>query len=453
MSGTIGRWLKVSALAFVAVLVIAGCEGAAGISGTEGAAGPAGPAGPQGLAGPPGAVGPAGPPGATGAPGADGADGTSGGEAYAGPATTGVMPPVAINDAAGGKVGGGVPLDVTPYFVGDGLTYSITSVEHPTVYDSFEFSTTATDPHGLVGVVVAPVIQSIVEDPGSPGTFIITPMFSGLVRDDNTPYTSSKVVVRATDSKGLWAEQTVLVHRNRRPQGPDLDPGASERDIHLGTNTRMSETFRIQDFFEDDDSINVTEQFNSFVDIAVLAIDNLLGSLTVSMKKAGLTEVTVRAEDTGGLTATSELRVFVYQGPTLKADAPAKVTFSSSSLTDQNTGVINLAPFVTVATKNPYGDDLAAFTERNEQSEIWGLPGAADYGTVTSSNEAVATATVDDSTGLVTVIPVSVGTTTLKIPVTQQTGPGVNVADAAALEASERFNQAVTVEVVVEVVP
>ena len=465
MSGTIGRWLKVSALAFVAVLVIAGCEGAAGISGTKGDAGLAGP---QGLAGAPGAVGPAGPsgpagpPGSPGAPGAPGATGAPGGEAYAGPATTGTMPPVAINDADG-KVGDGVPLDVTPYFVGDELVYSITSVEHPTVYDSHDFSDNGDDPEGLVGVVVMPVIQSIEEEPGSPGTFIITPIYSGLVRDDyNAPYTSSRVVVRATDSKGLWAEQTVLVHRNRAPQRSSLDPGNIERHVNLGTNIRMSETFSIQDLFEDDDDINVTEQFNSFDAVAVLAINNLLGSLTVTMKKAGVTEVTVRAEDTGGLTATSELGVRVYQGPVLNKKAPEEVTFSLGALGEDSTETIALpANFVVPATTNPWGDVAG--------TDITGVPGPAVYGIATapatgqpaddyaakSSNAAVATAMVDNDAsaaetyGTVTVTPKSVGVTMLEIPIYQMTGPGDDTED----DNDGRFPQSVTVTIKVNIVP
>jgi hypothetical protein len=370
------------------------------------------------------------------------------------------MRAIAINDD-GGKVGSAVPLDVTPYFTGTDLVYSITSVEHPTVADTHSF--VDADPDGIIGYVVMPVIQSIMPVSTPTGMFTITPMHSGVAKDDyEVPYSSSKVTVRATDSTGLWAEQVVMVHRNRKPN-VDRDPRADEQQVYLGTNTRKSQTYRIRELFNDDDDIDVTEQFNSFADVAVLGIDNLIGSLRVSMVKAGVTEITVRAEDTGGLTATSELSVFVYQGPVLKKDAPTEVTLSQASSSTDGAQTFELQDvFVTVATKNPYGDDVSETTAD-------GLPSVAAYGAagteterdVTSTNEAVATAEVISATGIVTVTTNSVGTTTLEIPVTQITGPTPDVTgtDSVALglgtedAPNDRFEQSVTVKVTVNIVP
>ena len=75
MNHVIGRWLKAGALMSVAVLVIAGCEGAAGIAGPAGPSGEpgtAGTAGPAGPSGEPGTVGPVGPPGTAGPAGPPG---------------------------------------------------------------------------------------------------------------------------------------------------------------------------------------------------------------------------------------------------------------------------------------------------------------------------------------------------------------------------------------------
>jgi hypothetical protein len=220
----------------------------------------------------------------------------------------------------------------------------------------------------------------------------------------------------------------------------------------------MSETFRIQDLFEDDDSISVTEQFNSFDAVAVLAIDNLLGSLTVSMKKGGVTEVTVRAEDTGGLTATSELAVRVYQGPVLNKEAPEEVTFSLGVTGDKT--IVLPANFVVPATKNPWGDVAGV--------GITDVPGPAQYGIATapatgepaedyaakSSNAAVATAMVEndataETRGTVTVTASSVGVTMLEIPMYQMTGPG----DDTEENSDNRFSQSETVKIKVNIVP
>ena len=83
MNSAIGRWLKAGALMFVAVLVIAGCEGAAGIPGPQG---PAGEAGSQGPAGEAGSQGPAGEAGSQGPAGEAGSQGPAGEAGSQGPA-------------------------------------------------------------------------------------------------------------------------------------------------------------------------------------------------------------------------------------------------------------------------------------------------------------------------------------------------------------------------------
>ena len=98
MNSAVGRWFKAGALLFIAMLIVAGCEGPAGVAGAKGGTGAAGPAGDPGAAGPagdPGAAGPAGDPGAAGPAGPAGPVGTPGepGDPAAGPLTrTGTTP-------------------------------------------------------------------------------------------------------------------------------------------------------------------------------------------------------------------------------------------------------------------------------------------------------------------------------------------------------------------------
>jgi hypothetical protein len=68
------KWLVVTGIAVMLLLVVAGCAGETGSAGSAGSAGPAGPAGPAGSAGSAGADGSDGAAGAMGAAGADGGD-------------------------------------------------------------------------------------------------------------------------------------------------------------------------------------------------------------------------------------------------------------------------------------------------------------------------------------------------------------------------------------------
>ena len=91
----VSRWLKAGVLMFVAVLVIAACEGPAGVAGAKGGTGAAGPAGEPGAAGPagePGDTGPAGEPGDTGPAGEPGDTGPAGEPGDTGPAGPGTTP-------------------------------------------------------------------------------------------------------------------------------------------------------------------------------------------------------------------------------------------------------------------------------------------------------------------------------------------------------------------------
>ena len=92
MNSAIGRWLKVGALMFVAVLVIAGCEGAAGVPGAPGEPGATGAPGAPGEPGAPGTPGEPGEPGEPGAPGAPGEPGTPGEPGAPGEPGTGTVP-------------------------------------------------------------------------------------------------------------------------------------------------------------------------------------------------------------------------------------------------------------------------------------------------------------------------------------------------------------------------
>ena len=117
MNSAVGRWFKAGALLFIAMLIVAGCEGPAGVAGAKGGTGAAGPAGEPGGPGPAGEPGAAGP---AGEPGAAGPAGPSGG-----------VPPVTVGTIGSQNIVLGdepIMMDVAMYFDdpdsdADGLTY------------------------------------------------------------------------------------------------------------------------------------------------------------------------------------------------------------------------------------------------------------------------------------------------------------------------------------------
>jgi hypothetical protein len=336
--------------------------------------------------------------------------------------------PITVNDAKG-KVGSPVTVDANMHFVGDGLTFVIVSVMHPMNSECIEGGTNAatcdaTSDTGDIAAntVVRPTIKSISETPAGSGMFVIT-----LSR--TAQFHASTVTLRATDENGLWLDQDFDVMRNRVPK-VHADTATAGKTVSLGTAERTSMLFPISDVFDDDDDFEVVELFNSKPAAGTLTIDNLVGNLIANAVGAGQTTVDLSATDSGGLVVQNKVHINVYPGPALKAAAPPAVVLDlAGEGDDDREDDVLLTNFYTAATM---GADGAADGD--------GSPSAVVYGTLTSSNPAVAsirTATVSDN--LLTVTLHSVGSTTITVPVMQETGPGTANADG-------RFDQTITIK-------
>ena len=194
MNRAIGRWLKAGALMFVAVLVIAACEGPAGPigkagpAGDPGAAGPAGDPGAAGPAGDPGAAGPAGDPGAAGPPGPPGL-GPDDPLSYI-PVTVldDTIDPVIISDMAGKMDTAEESVDLTKHFHSSGvLTYMVTP-----------------EPHTEVTISLAESMLMVSLKEGA-------------------TYANHQFMVKATDEKDVSRTLAFNVRRNRTPMKGTTD--------------------------------------------------------------------------------------------------------------------------------------------------------------------------------------------------------------------------------------
>jgi hypothetical protein len=227
MNRAIGRWLKVGALMFIAVLVMAACKGPVGIAGAKGDTGAQGTQGQDGTPGTQGTPGQDGAPGTQGTPGQDGAAGVGV------PGRRGMIDDVIINDVDD-KVGPAKLIMAADYFVDDDeLTYTAKYTGN--------------------------IVKSVTVDADMPGKFVVT------VRDianivpasaedliNETYDAQGMVTVTATDPDGLWATQVFNVLRNRAPRMKDtIAPAVAI--INLGiTKETNSHRLMASDLFDDD---------------------------------------------------------------------------------------------------------------------------------------------------------------------------------------------------------
>ena len=213
MNRAIGRWLKAGALMFIAVLVMAACEGPAGVagakgdagvSGQDGAAGPSGQdgaAGPQGLAGQDGAAGPQGPAGQDGA--------TAGGPLREIQTTS--MQPLTLKVANEGQPTT-YTWDMKDYYVGgSNVQYEV---------------------HIPTGKTRAEVVKGLtVELNGSMVTLTLDPVATA-------KYGTKSVTIKVSDSTDAYVKDLMMRH-NRAP----LSGGAaSPVVVPLGTQGTTSAT-------------------------------------------------------------------------------------------------------------------------------------------------------------------------------------------------------------------
>ena len=212
MNHTIGRWLKAGALMFVAVLVIAACDGPAGpigkvgLQGPQGDPGSAGPQGDPGSAGPqgdPGSAGPQGDPGSAGPQGDPGSAGPQGDPGSAGPqgdpGSAGPQGPSGDPGLPGED--GGVP----PVAVGS-ISAIILMPEKSSA--PMDLSMYFSDPDAAEGESLAYTSMSsdsaVATASTEVGMLVVT---AGKVDKDS----KATITVTATDGDGLSAKQAVMV--------------------------------------------------------------------------------------------------------------------------------------------------------------------------------------------------------------------------------------------------
>ena len=188
MNSAVGRWFKAGALLFIAMLIVAGCEGPAGVAGAKGDQGDTGDTGDTGDAGPAGETGPTGPDGTPGEAGPDGPAGPQGppgeapGEEYLAPfKKMATIPAIVISDKSGMADMEPRTRDLAMYFGGHVLTYAAKS-------SSAMVTATVTD--AMLSVSLDQMLSHTAK-----------PM----------------VTITATDSRGTMIENTVAVRRNRAP--------------------------------------------------------------------------------------------------------------------------------------------------------------------------------------------------------------------------------------------
>ena len=333
MNSAIGHWLKAGALMFVAVVVIAACEGAAGVvgpAGLQGDPGDAGPAGPAGLQGDPGDAGPAGPAGPQGDPGGAGPAGPQGppggGEEYFAPYIMGMIPAQVFNNMADGMASTEtMTVDLPMYIKGHGLTYA--------PKPSSTMVMVSVDAAGMLSVSI----------------------------DKMSTYTDYKVDITATDSRGSTVTDDVVVRRNRKPvvglralrdQATDViwvgtETGKNTKDLtlHLGgqscKDTAAGGTPDNSCDFGDDDmdslmfevassnSRNVTGAHKSNKSgagmVTITGIKSTHdGGTSFDETNFGSVEVAVRAKDSGDLVSDYKEKLFMVKvnvAPKPKANA------------------------------------------------------------------------------------------------------------------------------------
>ena len=278
MNHALGRWLKAGALMFVAVLVIAACEGPAGI---------------PGKIGPHGDTGPTGAPGTDGASGTDGAPGTQGPIGPQGPA--GGVPPVAegtIMDVAlvlGGDMATDT-MDVMNYFSdpdaeeGDTLTY-----------------TASTSAPAMVTAMVAEGTSMVT----------VTAVAAG----------EAEVTVTATDADELSAMRSFMVTVTAEPVvEPDPELTTPMSFTLMAKKGSDTVTINAADYFEA--SMEATyDAYTDSPDIEVMPTEGTMFTIKVLNKVKD--KVTVEQITSDGMSTTVTLDVVApNQVPRLKAKRP-----------------------------------------------------------------------------------------------------------------------------------
>ena len=220
----------------------------------------------------------------------------------------------------------------------------------------------------------------------------------------------------------------------------------------------------MDEFFEDDDPLNITETFNSHLDIVHSWADNLLGVHHIFVDEdntdGGVSEITLRAEDTGYLAATQVVEVRVYDGPQWTPFLEDELPVMVGHFEEGGTHSLMLTDFVIPATSGPRGE-----VTTDPTAPVDSAPGPAMYTSPTTSNPIVADVRLIDAADppveaaytdgfssnavALEVTTKTVGKTTIALIVRQATGPGLDVDDATTTDVDEtmyRFYQTNTIE-------
>ena len=312
MNSAVGRWFKAGALLFIAMLIMAGCEGPAGVAGAKGGTGAAGPAGEPGGPGPagePGAAGPAGEPGAAGPAGEPGGSGPAG---PAGPAGPGGISPLAVK---------AVP---PATFIFNDLAGKVLN----TVAKTFDLSTLVSGGRGDLeysASTTSSTMLSVMVD----GSMLSV----SLVPNVNFPYSDHTVKVSVTDGVDTMSKDA-MVRRNKKPTKTDIAE-AEVATITVGTQHPHDSGMMpasVHMAFMDDDALTydgVAHVVSSGAYLMIMPGDKDK-FMVKGIKSTKLNEddgarmavdVDVTAMDTGGLKVTHEMafKVAVDQAPKLTA--------------------------------------------------------------------------------------------------------------------------------------
>jgi hypothetical protein len=429
MNHAIGRWLKAGALMFVAVLVIAACEGPAGVAGATGGTGTAGTAGepggtgPAGPAGEPGGTGPAGPagePGGTGPAGPQGLPG--GGEEYFAPYVTGIIPAQVFNNLVDGMADTEPKtVDLSMYIKGHDLTYALTPSST---------MVTATVDAGMLSVSI----------------------------DKTSTYTDYKVDIAATDSRGGTVTDDVVVRRNRKPvvgkkAVPDATPasfvwvrtaagkntadlsvtlgGQSCKDVAAGATGECD--------FGDDDKDSLTFEVASSNSRNVTGAHKSKSMVTITGLKSTYVsdgddtndivadnfeevEIAVRAKDSGELFSDYKENLFIVK--VNAAPMAVENKFLSALALDYGATSGEILPYSEVGTyfsdpDGTIGTEADGFTGENDENAEYRIVWKSDDPRVA---EVVASTADTPSAGAMSIMAVGPGTATITITLTEPTG-------------------------------
>jgi hypothetical protein len=177
---------------------------------------------------------------------------------------------------------------------------------------------------------------------------------------ESAAYGNTMIEITATDNPGmLWTTQEFVVRRNRKPGVLDTDsvhPAVEAREAddkaavptaHVGTvGTHMMATVKGSDLFYDDADDSFTLYSISVDDDEIAsASGDGTATLTVMGTKGGMTNIRLKAMDTGGLVSVQHsIQLLVDAGPEADSEKALPDVTSSLSRDAPATGPVYITP-------------------------------------------------------------------------------------------------------------